>query len=539
MPDPAAHASTARSLSSWGVVAAFVAVAVGFAIRATGAAQPLGIDQGIFSAAAAALLRGDMLYLDAWDQKPPAIHLTYAAAFALAGQKTAVVFWMDFAASVLTGGFLALTAGLLAGRRAAAIAAAVWAIGSLPLLHYSLGGFLERAVPETFIIVFVTAAMAVAAAAARGRVRPTTAALLAGLAIGIAATYKPNALAAGPAVLLWFVLRRRADDPPVSWMRALVAFGVGVLVAPAAIGVWLWSRGALDAAWVAVVEYNRAYLSVGVSGPGFFVQFLKACWLLVKTDVLWTCAFLAGLAALGRAIRDRRRYDAELLAILWMGAALAGVAASGSRLYTTYFIATLPVLALLVALSFARLTTRAGVWVWSALLVAATAVVIVRTPVVERFTTTLEADWSARSGATPSYLERFGGYGNGRGFSARANAELVAYLREHSTADETVFIYGMQPGVYFEAHRRPANRFLWVGPILGRILDRPDFRVEAFISDLARSRPVWLIREDNNRDSQLGWTVQEEFARPEMAPLLSSYQPVTRIEDFAIYRRID
>src|SRR6185503_1043895 len=132
--------------------------------------------------------------------------------------------------------------------------------------------------------------------------------------------------------------------------------------------------------------------------------------------------------------------DAELLAILWMGAALAGVAASGSRLYTTYFIATLPVLALLVALSFARLTTRAGVWVWSALLVAATAVVIVRTPVVERFTTTLEADWSARRGATPSYLERFGGYGNGRGFSARANAELVAYLGEHSTADETVFI---------------------------------------------------------------------------------------------------
>ena len=218
MPEPVARASTTRSNASWGIFAAFVAVAIGFAVRATGAAQPLGIDQGIFSAAAAALLRGDMLYLDVWDQKPPAIHLTYAAAFALFGQKTAVVFWMDFVASVLTGGFLALTAGLLAGRRAAALAAAVWALGSLPLLHYSLGGFLERAVPETFIIVFVTAAMAVGGrgTARSGAAQPRR--CWPGLRSELPRR-QPNALAAGPAVVCWFVLRRRSDDPPV-WMDA-------------------------------------------------------------------------------------------------------------------------------------------------------------------------------------------------------------------------------------------------------------------------------------------------------------------------------
>ncbi len=36
--------------------------------------QPMGIDQGIFTAAAWGMSQGDMLYRDLWDQKPPGIH---------------------------------------------------------------------------------------------------------------------------------------------------------------------------------------------------------------------------------------------------------------------------------------------------------------------------------------------------------------------------------------------------------------------------------------------------------------------------------
>jgi len=47
--------------------------------------QPLGVDEGIFATAGWGLTRGLMLYRDVWDQKPPGIHLTYAAGFALFG----------------------------------------------------------------------------------------------------------------------------------------------------------------------------------------------------------------------------------------------------------------------------------------------------------------------------------------------------------------------------------------------------------------------------------------------------------------------
>src|SRR5215218_8127580 len=41
-------------------------------------AQPMGADQGLYAYVGERILAGDLPYRDAWDQKPPAIHYTYA-----------------------------------------------------------------------------------------------------------------------------------------------------------------------------------------------------------------------------------------------------------------------------------------------------------------------------------------------------------------------------------------------------------------------------------------------------------------------------
>src|SRR4029078_17822 len=66
------------------------------------------------------------------------------------------------------------------------------------------------------------------------------------------------------------------------------------------------------------------------------------------------------------------------------------------------------------------------------------------------------------------YLERFGGYANDRGYSARANAEMSGYIRTHTTPDERIFLFGINgAGVYFLADRLTAHRFLRVNFFVG------------------------------------------------------------------------
>ena len=80
-----------------------------------------------------------------------------------------------------------MAAGAAVGGMAAA---AVYAILGVPTMRYGAGGFLERAVPETFIAVCVLAAAALLLS--RRRLM-----FVAGVCLGCAALLKPTALIYG------------------------------------------------------------------------------------------------------------------------------------------------------------------------------------------------------------------------------------------------------------------------------------------------------------------------------------------------------
>jgi hypothetical protein len=147
------------------MIIAVVIAAAAFASRLPGIAEPLGINQGIFSAAAWGLDQGLVLYRDLWDQKPPAIHLAYWLGFRLLGFVPESVFWVDLAAAAGTGLLLAWLVGRISSRSAGWTTLAVRSVASIPAIRYTAGGFLERAVPETFIGMLVPAALLCAVAA--------------------------------------------------------------------------------------------------------------------------------------------------------------------------------------------------------------------------------------------------------------------------------------------------------------------------------------------------------------------------------------
>ncbi len=515
---------------------ALTAAAVGaaFACRLPSIAEPIGIDQGIFLTTGWGMTRGLVLYRDLWDQKPPAIHLTYAAALRLAGPHASLVFWLDFVSAVATCALIYAILRRTSTPLAARLGAIVYATLMLPAARYGYGGFLERAVPECFIALLAAAAWWLVT---RSDTTPGTRRLAGAAAlIGVAALYKPTAVAYFPAILAWLGTRSR-----LRWQS--VALATGALLAPAVLAAaWLAAAGSLTDAWIAVVEYNRAYVALG-SGPLVLIDRLAhEGWRLTKTDPLWTLGGLGAAVAVVDLLR-RRPAPAAWLGICWVAAGVLAAAANGIRMYSTYFIPAGAPLALLAGWLFSRIAEdhrpRRRLATAAAVLALAAAVAI-RSHYPARAWTTIMADIGGRRASGEArlhYLERFGGYQTGRGYSARANAELASYLAEHSEPSGRVYIFGMAPAVYFLAQRLPANRFIWTYPGVINIVRRAEFTPEALAASLARSSPSYIVLERNNRDSLTGWRSEVEFASPAMRQVLEDYVHEVEIEDFMLYRR--
>jgi hypothetical protein len=337
-------------------------------------------------------------------------------------------------------------------------------------------------------------------------------------------------------------------------MRDALGLLAGIAIPIVLCTLWLWHLNVLADARTALFDYNRAYLAVGFEPRAFVIRFVHELWRLTRNDPLWLLGMgglafgLAGWTAAAwrhRSLPGGRMTALDHVVLLggsWLGAALIAAAANGARLYSTYFMPCLVPLSLLTA----SLLLADGRDRWRRLAVlgilAVAAIHFLSSDLPQHLMDTVAEDvrqwpWRSAEGSEPrlQYLEAFGSYGKGRGFSARANAELSAWLSAHSEPQDRIYIFGMAPGVYFTSRRLPAQRFLWIGPAASNILPRADFTLDAVAADLARTRPRYIIEEHNNRDGLLGWRVEDKFDDPSMRAVIAHCAPVRQIEDFSIY----
>ncbi len=63
--------------------------------------------------------------------------------------------------------------------------------------------------------------------------------------------------------------------------------------------LWLWRLDLLDDARIAVIDFNRFYVSQGFAVGGYAVDFSKAVWLRMKTDPLWLAGGIGAVVAVG------------------------------------------------------------------------------------------------------------------------------------------------------------------------------------------------------------------------------------------------
>ena len=326
--------------------------------RAPSIVQPAGGDQGLYAYIGQRIAHGDLPYRDAWDQKPPAIHYTYALMLALLPYPLAVPL-TDF----LVTTFIALLL-LRLGRRWTASPGAGEGAALLYLLlgnavYTRFAGLWTRAQCETFIALTMTVTLVVLSRTMRlrgeallndpaRRLRVVSV----GTLVGLAVLYKYNAAAylLVPATVIAVEARRRWSGLGVA-VRELGAVLVGFLVPLTAVAAFFAFNGAWNDLYEATVTYNLAYSGETYSGFAAFVRYLLTfpVW-FSRLDSLW---MLGGLGTMVLLLLARRR-PALAVVPVWAIACCLSIAINGSRSLPQYFIQAQPALALAAGIAAAE-----------------------------------------------------------------------------------------------------------------------------------------------------------------------------------------
>jgi 4-amino-4-deoxy-L-arabinose transferase-like glycosyltransferase len=498
-------------------------------LRLPSLAQPMGADQSLYTYVADRILHRGLPYVDAWDQKPPAVHYAYAL-IRLIWPSDAAVAAADLAAAAGIAAMLFGAGRALASEGVGAIAGLLFLLLSNPSFT-RLNGIRVRAQCETFIALAVTAAVWQLVRTDRAGSRRFAAG---GLLLGVAFAFKYNAVvyaaAAGVILIAAAALTRRR-------MVALVA---GFSIVPIALLLALAS--AVVPLYEATIQYNVQYSGETYAGPMHFIRYLLTFPIeRARVDALWTLGGAGSALLLASAWWNRAR----LIPVVWVATACLSVAINGSRGLPQYFVQAAPALALAAAwAAFVGAAAIRRAWsprVANAAIAAALLVISVAVWRVNQFPKLAEQTWFDASyllGNMPrdSYLAR---YGDDRKYSALGATRVAAVMRDHSSHDASVYLFGFTPAAYVYAGRTSASRFFWSRPVIAGFKNgQPGYGVSGLLADLERSRPAVVALQINDWAPDVDDSAHFFMTTPTLAAWLRAhYEQTAGPDGFEVWLR--
>jgi hypothetical protein len=494
-------------------------------------------DEGTYANLGMAIFKGEAIYRQIWENKPPAIYLLFGIVHEVVGPSGLLVgvrLLAAVAALIIQIAILRLTRPF-AGRLVSMLAVAVAGLClDLPILDGT------SANAEIFMTACTTVGMALLWSTLR-RVYVTSAQDLpaplapgvmvcAGAAFGAATMFKfvsGTDLLAALATVLVYGHRRGIC------MLALL-FGTSLPVGTVAI--WLTYRGLLGDALYATIGYNSGYVATGqgMHAPLFGIALLLIPALLIGIGVvLAQMSRQGGRSATppGRGITgggEQGHIDKRFAGAMswWCGAALIGALASG-RLYPHYFIEAVPPTAVCVAL-FARKALGGNERQMRMALAALIVTWSAGVPAGSWWASIGQRDNDARPYAyyAAAWLHLTGRIGDtvfGNRIDPRVerNVAVAQYLKAQPVRDRRLYVWGNTPWIYYLSGFDHAARFIsayYNPPIPGGMSQA--------IASLQSAPPSFIV--------------VIEPALPESARLqtwlASRYRPVWSTENAVVYR---
>jgi hypothetical protein len=445
---PAPRRSTAASRRYW-LLLALALVAVALLVRAPGFTGILfDRDEAHVAVEAQALARGEDLYVDVIDRKPPLVPAIDAVVFEVLHTEDLWAVRLVLAAWVAaTGVVVAAIVSRRGGSHRAGVVAAVLAVlGSVAFLpgdgqaaNFELWGALPAAAS-----VLVALPRRPEGAGTRAASAGLVALAGAGALVAISAACKQPYLAT---IVPVGYLALRAPRPLA---RVGAVLGGGAIVTAALLA--MFGTGQLRWAWVDTNDYLGG------------AEILRGLFVL---GPLMTMFFVASqAAAVALAVRGLLgRWRDEVVILLWLLAALAAVAA-GFRFLGHYYQQALAPLCVLAGAGADRVSGRVARFaVGVAAATAAVAVGVALLPVSDQ-------------------REPLG--------------DAVAYVRANTDPDDAILVWGAYPEVYWRSDRRLAGGFVHHGFLTGfwrgASSDRADEeRWDDFLADLRADPPALVV----------------------------------------------
>ncbi len=464
--------------------------------------EPLQRDLTTYAVIAHEMLNGKNLYRDLWDHKPPAIHVTYAAAELIAGYGRDSILLMNVVAACATL-FLCYWAGSVAGRSriSGCFAAAFWALISGNLL-------LEGNQPNTevFMNVFLAAAFAILVLSGRNGFE-TRRALLVGILFGVASLYKqvivviPACLAVAYLVSCKIEARKKA----IADFSIIALTGIAIW---ALVFAYFFARGSGVAFTEAVFGYNR-YYSSNISHQD--VHQLQG-WASLPLGIVTISLSMLILTLVGIVfgVFVLRQQQWILLFSYIVGGAISVL--MPGWFFAHYFQLLLPPLAIgagwSIELIRRNLPERMSYVSFGAGSLACAALIVLELP--DYF---LGADdWSTRK------------YGN----IFVQTEQLAGKIDKLLLADETFYEWGSESGLYFATGRTPPSGIIFVYPMLGGPLkEKLSGRL---INDLNRAKPELIVAD-------LATMTLTDRQHPVLNWLKENYRTFARTDEFLLLAR--
>lgn len=394
-------------------------------------------DESVYLLMARSMLQGHAPYTVIWDHKPPGLYLLFVLAQLLFGQTILAMRLLAVIVVTATSFLLWLYGHAALGSRA---------IGALAALFYLLfsmrnGGLASNAeimwAPFTVAAFLLLRARTGAPLTIQPGRRLTFLAI--GLLMGVAIQIKTLAgvellaLLALIAAAPW-LSRRRGQPAPVR--PAMAAAGLVMLgaLAPALLAVGAFMRaGHLAEYLYANVTANLIYARS--APPLTLASVLQALWIQIgSTWLLWISALAAlPLAWLVRRRQPRVAVEVAVLGV-WLMAALAATLFT-RRLYSHYYLQTLPPLSLLAAATLVLAARRGSPRLLSRrhLLIGLLIVVGLAYPLFHSARQSM-AELQALARRTPRVELLVG---------------VADYLRQRMAPDDYLFVADGQPILYF------------------------------------------------------------------------------------------
>jgi hypothetical protein len=431
-----------------GILGASAIVALALGLRLPYVRYPvLNLDETIYATIAREILHGAVPYRDVWEIKPPLVFYVYAILFRLFGASSLTTVHIFGALCV------ALTSLVVADVARRQWGGAAGMLAGLGVAAYSTAARIaevQAAETELFLILPMCLGLWYFLRASDGSGYRDV--FLSGLFIGMAAMFKQPA--AGIVILMgaWILV-----FPPQGRhrLKSFAFFAAGAIITPAAFAVYFLAKGALADAFKLAVVNNFLYMGERSRGDILRVMAVSGCQIARPNIVLWALSFGALAVATGRAAMDmgneNRRRDL-FMALFLIFSAVATF--SGVRVNGHYYLIMVPALALMWSLGALDLWRVLKSKTLRALLAA---VLLLGFAYPLYYFHIHERNWFLDHQVLPN--EEF--------------SKVGADVKSMTKPSDRIFVWGLNPEIYFWADRRPASRFIYTTFQVGLVVNTP------------------------------------------------------------------